>query len=1355
MANEEKSLNERLAGLSPDQLKALLRRGRDESARRPGKPEGMVRNPDGIYHLSKAQERMWFLHELTKGEAIYNNPVALRVTGEFPLNIDVLVQSLGILMERHEILRTTFHVIDGKPVQQVHQKGKPEISYEDLRQLPLHEREARALTEAVEHGRIAIPLDQLPLLRFRMLHLCDLEYMLLINPHHIISDGWSNAVFAKELSMTYASLENHEPPPFPVPKYQYIDFTKWEKDWMGTPAYREQLDFWKAQLEDLPEPLRLPYDFPRPPVMTHHGCKEAGVISAPETEKLRLFCQRENITLFHLLFGCFGLLMSKYSGQQDIIIGVPVARRNQLAFQQTLGLFINTLPLRVRFDDSMTTLAFLKEIKAYTQQAFQRQELPFEKLIEEVNPDRNLSANPVFQVHFVHQNIPSLYSVKGLAVKPESIDYSYSKFDLNFWVEEANQELILSVTYPVDIFSRGTIRKLLHNYRILLNAAIQNPEETCSKLNYFPPEEVSVMVGKTVELKDSCGSIAASWMGEFKAMVRMHPRLIAVRDISRELTYSELDHEAGLLADALLEKGIAKGDRVGILLPRDASIVISILAIFKAGAAYVPLDVHLPAERLKFIANDAGLRFVISSEGLSPVAAKTGIPVPHDLAYVIYTSGTTGSPKGVCVGSEQLLNYSKAVWKRMKMNEGDSFATISSIAADLGNTMIFPPLIHGGTVVIVPEDYATDASLLADWFDNQSIDCLKIVPSHLISLLRSSRADKILPRKLLMLGGEKCGNEIVALVRALSPNLRIINHYGPTEATIGSLTWEIPVDAIDPLPVIPIGFPLDNTAVYIVRDKQLLPKGIPGEILLSGKNLARGYFNQPLLTREKFTDDPFRQGERVYFTGDFGKMNEDGAVEFLGRLDHQIKIRGYRVETREIENVLNNYPSVERSVVLIPENTVSVSSVQAAVTIKQGQDYNENDLRMWLAHHLPSYMVPSTIHVINHFPITPNGKTDLKELRRIVEGTSAGKGSASPPRDLTELVLLNIFKDILKTGQIGIEDNFFDLGGHSLLAIELFAAIEKEFHISLPLATLFERGSVMKLAEIIRSSGGSQQTRCLVPIQKGPGEIQLFLVHPAGGNVLCYYELAREMGTGFLVYGLQAEGLSGKPVETVSDMARYYLEEMELPECMDNLIIGGWSMGALIAFEMARQVKEKSGECPRLLIIDQLAPQEGAIGRTSAAVDPVERMLVFAGKVAHLVGRPLGITPENLVGKTPQTRSEVFLKAFKSVNLVPPDMKTEDFHGYLEQMIHHNEITSTCTPGKFDGKTLLIRARDPLPRIEGQEDFPAQPGDLGWGSWIRKGLSIVTIPGNHVSVIARPYVKELAIALKKWIKSGN
>ena len=1356
MVNDERPLNERLSGLSPAQLKALLRKGREGSPPRPGKPGLMPRMPGGMHPLSKAQERMWFLNMLSGGEAIYNNPAALRVKGLSPLNISILTASLEMLMARHEILRTTFRIENGSPVQVIHPEGKAFIRYVDLHEMPSEERKKKVMEEALAHGKTFIPLDSLPLLRFTVLHLQDLEYMLLINPHHIISDGWSNALFAKELSMTYASLESGETPPFPAPEYQYVDFVKWEKDWMASAASSEQMEFWKAQLAELPEPLKLPLDFPRPPVMNYRGSREFSLIGAGEADLLRNFCRKNNITLFHLLFGTFSLLMSKYSGQYDLVVGMPVARRNQLWFQNTMGLFINTLPLRIRIDEAMPAMEFLHYIKSYSQQAMLRQELPFEKLIEEINPDRNLGSNPVFQVHFVHQNIPSLYSVKGMEVKPENIDYSYSKFDLNFWIEEANSELILSATYPSDIFLPETVSRIISNYRRLLGSITSASEESCGKLKVFPEDQLSSFEGPHRDFGFSGGS---PWLTAFDSCVKKFPGNMAVRDVSGSLTYAGLDKESDRLAGQLSAGGVCRGDLVGLLMPRDCSLVTAIIAIFKCGAAYVPMDPGFPTERLEFMARDSGLKGILKKDGYLPQAGfeeTQAIPRPANLAYIIYTSGTTGVPKGVCVGHAQLFNYSMAVWERMKLEPGDSCATISSIAFDLGNTSIFPPLVHGAGVVVIPEEYSTDASLLAGWFAVQPADCLKIVPSHLLSLLSSLKADDILPKKLLVTGGEKCTVSLAARVRSLSPALRIINHYGPTEATIGALTWELPSGPA-PLPpangdAFPIGFSLSNTRVYITdREMNLLPKGAEGEIILGGRQIASGYLGRPELSLGKFTEDPRHHGEMLYHTGDIGKMAGDGSVIFLGRKDEQVKVRGYRVEIREVEQTMEQYSSVARAVVVLPEEPGSLSSLNAVIILADDASYAESAYRDWLSQRLPSYMIPSSLRVVGSLPLTPNGKTDLKQLRTL-SGWETGSGSAAmAPRDITELKLLRLFGEVLGTGSFGITDSFFDMGGHSLLAIRLFSGIEKEFGIHLPLATLFSRSSIKALAAAIRSEGFTMEERSLVSIRHGEGVKKLYLVHPAGGNVLCYFELAKELPARISVYGLQASGLGGKTVNSVSDMARIYLEEIEQGGEAGDLIFGGWSMGALIAFEMARQVKKNTGISPGLMVIDQLAPSDTAVSNPKEKEDPVGRMLAFAGKVAHLVGKPLGITESDLRGRDPVEQSGVFLDVFIRVGLVPEDMKVSQFHGYLDTMILHNEITSECRPGIFDGPALLLRAMDSLDLPSASQAAEERAPDLGWGKYIPGNLVVRNIPGNHVSVMARPWVKAVAGSLVEWL----
>jgi amino acid adenylation domain-containing protein len=1311
----------------------------------------MTRREGGTYPLSKAQERMWFLNSLNEGEAIYNNPAALRIRGEFPLNIETLRKSLASVMARHEILRTTFLTEQGLPYQKVHNEGCAEIEFLDLREMPSADKETFAADEALNHGRTCIDLERLPLLRFKVLRLDETEYLLLINPHHIISDGWSNALFAKELSMTYAAMESNEPLPFPTPEYQYIDFVKWEKDWMNSQACSDQLAFWIDQLKDLPEPLKLPLDFPRPPTMTYRGAREFLSLSPHDAEQLRQYCQKNNLTMFHLLFGSFAMLMSNYSGQDDLVVGMPVARRNQLWFQNTMGLFINTLPLRVKIDRGLKTADFLQRIRESSQQALLRQELPFEKLVEVLNPDRDLSTNPVFQVHFVYQNIPSLYSVKGLTVKPETIDYSYSKFDLNFWVEEAGQELILSATYPADIFRKETIAGMIRNYRILLFSILAHHDSFCGGLEFFEAAEKSASIAETDKTHPEI--TANPWLSAFHDQVRRTPHLPAVRDLSGVLSYEALDRESEELAVKLREAGAGPGDRIGIMLPRNSDLIKALLAVFKCGAAYVPLDLSTPAQRLDYIRNDASLKLIIGQDGFSvlPDQGPVGTQDP-ELAYVIYTSGTTGLPKGVCVGARQLFNYSVAVWKRMGLGPGDSCATVTSFAADLGNTSIFPPLIHGGSVVVVPEEYCTDATLFAEWMSREPVSMIKIVPAHLLGLLDSSKAAGILPLKLLVLGGDRCTPSVAARVRSLSPALRIINHYGPTEATVGSLTWELPQGAEPAVPeqqeTYPVGFPLDNTSVYICnRQGRILPKGIPGEIVLGGGNIAGGYLNQPGLSSEKFRENPYSHNGRIYLTGDKGVMHADGSVVFLGRMDQQVKVRGYRVEPREIEQVLSSHPEVERAVVIVPDGQTSVNSLKAVVLSARGSIFDKAEVLSWLEQRLPAYMIPSDLIQVDAIPVTPNGKTDLAKLRALASGGVEPKTTATAPRDLIELKLLQLYEELLNSRQAGIDDSFFELGGNSLLAIRLFAGIERVFGIHLPLATLFTHPSVKALSRLIRDRNAGDEPGSLVSIRQGKGKKKLYMVHPAGGNVLCYYELSSELADEFSVFGLQASGLHGRNLVTVSDMASAYLETIDTEGPSDQIILGGWSMGAFIAFEMARQLREK-GISTRLLIIDQLAPRENQ-QEDIPDIDPADRMMVFAGKVAHLVGRPLGIDEKELRGRSDEGRSELFLDAFKKVNLVPDDMKISGFHGYLETMIRHNEITSVCRPGIYDGPALLIRAEQDL-ILPGQDTAPSRSEDLGWKRYIPHGLAIRNLPGNHVSIMARPWVKGIADALSEW-----
>ena len=812
------------------------------------------------------------------------------------------------------------------------------------------------------------------------------------------------------------------------------------------------------------------------------------------------------------------------------------------------------------------------------------------------------------------------------------------------------------------------------------------------------------------------------------------------------LSYAELDAAANRLARALRRRGAGPGRPVGVLLGRSPAMIAAVLGVMKAASAYLPLDPAHPPERWRALLDDAGAALVVvdaaryaqartlpaeavlmddtldeDSTALEPGASA------EDPAYLIYTSGTTGLPKGVCVEHRHLVAYCDAVWACMGLAAGDRFATVSSLAADLGNTMIFPPLAHGGCVVVVREDLVTDAAGLSAYFARHPVDCLKIVPSHLRALLDGP---ELLPRKLLVLGGEACDGDLVAAVRALAPGRRILNHYGPTETTVGVLTFEVP----DPWPggPLPLGLPLAGAKVMVLdRDGRPLPAGIEGEIHIGGATVARGYWNRPELTAERFRPDPARPGGRVYRTGDRARRLDDGTVIFLGRIDRQVKLRGYRVEPGEVEAALAVHPAVAQAVVQADSRGQLFAHVVATAPV------DGEALARFLRASLPAHMIPAAFVFVEAVPLTSNGKIDYAALPTPVAGPA--RIAATVPRDSIEMDLALIWQSVLAVERIGVTDDFFDAGGHSLLAVQLMARINRRFGRALPLACLFEHGTIAGLAELLRA-GPETEYRPLVTIQPQGAGGGLVFVHPAGGNVLCYYDLARALGPARPFRGLQARFGDGDT--SVAAMARRYFDAMppEPPE-----ILGGWSMGALVAFEMARLYAKERGASPAVAVLDQMAP--GAGGSTGDGDDDLSRMVSFARKVSELVGGDIGLDRALLQGLGPKEQAAAFLDRFKRHDLAPATTTGAEFRRYLDLMLAHNRVTADYRPAVHGGRVVVFRADTAL----GFDGAVAteRPADLGWGRWCGGRLEVVAVPGNHVSMMRPPNVQVLANRLSE------
>uniref|UniRef100_UPI0032176008 non-ribosomal peptide synthetase n=1 Tax=uncultured Roseibium sp. TaxID=1936171 RepID=UPI0032176008 len=1138
-----------------------------------------------------------------------------------------------------------------------------------------------------------------------------------------------NAMFSKELISLYAG-EN-----LPPVDMQYVDFVHWEQAWLASDACRAQIDFWRDRIDADDPPLALPLDHPRPAVMSHDGAMVGRTLSADLTARLRAFARTERVSLFHLLVSALMVLLYRITGDETISIGTSAANRNTRAFQDVMGLFVNTLVLRAPVSGATSLRAFLHATGETCKQALLRQELPFEKLTSERAPRRDLGVHPLFQVMFVHQNVPSLYGPAGMGLAPVKLDYGATKFDLNLWAEEIGDELVLSLFYARNLFERSSVERMLDHYEGVLGGLLDQPDEMIGRLGFFAPEP-----DLPAPVPQSGGE--ESFVSRFERQVALAPDAAAVRDARQTLSYDGLNRAANRLAARLGSLGAAPDVPVALMVSRNADMVIGVLGVMKAGAPYLPLDPGLPEERLATLLADAGVRVIVTDAahddrigalGVGEIVGLDSIdgendanpPVPpglRDAAYIIYTSGTTGVPKGVCVEHRQLMSYVDAIWPRMGLGVGDSFATVSPLSADLGNTMIFPPLANGGCVTVIAEELVTDAAGFAAQMAAHPVDCLKIVPSHLGALIE---AGDVLPRKLLVLGGEAASGGLIAAIRARRPDLRILNHYGPTETTIGVLTHELPIPCAGETP--PLGKPLAGARVFVLdRDGNHVPRGIPGEIFIGGASVARGYWNRPDLTAERFVPDPELPGGRLYRTGDRGRVDDGGILVFEGRVDRQIKLRGHRVEPAEIEAALERHEAVAQAVVQLDSRGRIVAHVRtiAPVEIRMLADA--------LRAQLPAHMVPATITRVASMPLTANGKLNARALLNGTEGDAALPGRA--PRDEIELALTRIWKDMLGLETLGIDDDFFALGGHSLLAVQLMSRIGRRFGHNLPLASLFEHNTIARLAPLLRS-GAPAGFSPLVTIQSAGDAPGVVFVHPAGGNVLCFYDLAEALGRDRPFFALQAD--LDEPDHAVPDIARRYLAALP-PE--PPALIGGWSMGALIGFEIAARYADLYGVAPPVAVLDQLAPVSGL--PVAEEADDLTLMLSYAKKVAELVGqKDIGLDPQALRAATPAEQTELFLDSFVRHGLAPDGTTSAQFRRYLDLMLAHNRTTQAYRPSApYAGRIIVFRAEEALDPIQAA----ARPRDLGWQRFSLQKVTVVPVPGNHVSIMRKPNVTLLA-----------
>jgi surfactin family lipopeptide synthetase A len=1052
--------------------------------------------------LSFAQQRLWFVDQWDPGSPVYNIRHVLRLSG--PLNVRALERSLNEIVRRHEVLRTRFPTVDGLPVQQIESSLTLPLPVVDLRHLPVGQREEEAQRLAREEAKRSFDLAHGPLLRATCLQLGDEEQILVLTMHHIVSDGWSMGVLYRELGALYNAFSAGEPSPLPELPIQYADYTLWQREWLQGEFLQKQRTYWKQQLQGAPELLELPTDRPRPSIHTFEGARQWFILPRGLTEAIQSLGQQEGATLFMALLAAFQVLLHRNSGQNEIVVGTPIANRGRVETEGLIGYFGNNLVLRTDLSENPTFRELLGRVREVALGAYAHQDLPFEKLIEELQPKRNLSHTPLFQVMFQVQNTPrEPLELSGLAVSLLPVEMGAAKFDLMLSLVDTCEGMRGTLQYNTQLFDPATIQRMLGQYQTLLEGIVAHPDQPIAQLPLLTPEQrhqllVAWNSTDSPYPRDTCLHTL------FEQQVRRSPDALALCFQGETLTYAQLNRRANQLAHYLRARGVGPEVRVGVCLERSLALIVGVLGILKAGGAYVPLDPASPAERLAFQLQDAQIPLLLTEEGLLPqlppspaqplcldrdwslIATHSDqdpLPTatPEDLAYVIYTSGSTGRPKGVMVPNRALVNYACAACSTYALRPTDRVLQFASLCFDASAEEIFPTLLTGATLVLRSPAMLDSVATFLNCCEAWGLTVLSLPTAYWHELAGAlAAAPRPLPAalRLVIIGGERVLPERWAAWQAsVGDSVRLVNTYGPTEATIVATMSELSTSArMAAEGELPIGRPIANVKAYVLdRWRQPVPMGVPGELYLGGAGVARGYLNRPELTAERFLADPFSPipNGRLYRTGDRVRFRADGELEYLGRLDDQVKLRGYRIELGEIEAVLAQHPQVRECAVLARAAAPGEQRLAAYVVAKEGAGLAVGELRGYLQGKLPGYMVPVDWKILAALPRTASGKVDRPRLPEPERGGER-RAERVAPRSAVEGVVAEIWAGVLGLEEVGVEENFFELGGHSLVATQVVARVEQTLGVALPLRRLFETPTVAGLAASLLQESDSQ-----------------------------------------------------------------------------------------------------------------------------------------------------------------------------------------------------------------------------------------------------------------------------------------
>ncbi|MFN6461921.1 MAG: non-ribosomal peptide synthetase [Nostoc sp. DedVER02] len=1352
-----------------------------------------------IFPTSFAQQRLWFLDRLAPGNPFYNVSTALRLTGS--LNFTALKQTFNEIVRRHEILRTRFLMVDQEPVQAIAAQSCPNapsltipFPLIDIRNFESQERETQVQRIATAEAQYPFNLAIGLLLRVKLLQLDEAEYVLLLNLHHIVADGWSIGVLIRELGVLYKAFVEDQrclmSTPLPELPIQYADFAQWQREWLqglggnGYSPLQTQLAYWQKQLDGI-SALNLPTDRLRPAVPTYRGAKQFLELPQSLTQGLEALSYQENVTLFMTMLAAFQTLLYRYTQQEDIAVGSAIANRNRSELEGLIGFFVNSLVLRTDFSGNPTFQELLNRVREVTLGAYTHQDLPFEKLVEELHPERDLSRHPLFQVVFSLQNTPiEALELPGLKLSLFDFDSKIAKIDLEFHLWRDLETLKGEVVYSTDLFDRSTITRMLGHYQILLEGIVVNPKQRLSDLPLLTKEERQQLLIDWNNTKKNY-SDNKCFHQLFEAQVEKNPDAIAIGFGNQQLSYKELNIRSNQLAHYLRKIGVTIESLVGICIERSPKMIIGLLAILKAGGAYLPLDPSYPQERLNFMLEDAQVSVLLTQEKLLQHFTEFSKPIIsidkdwvtitqhsrenpksyvtlENLAYVIYTSGSTGQPKGVLIEHRGLSNLAAQI-EVFNLQPSNRILQFASLSFDASIFEIVMALQKGATLYLADQECLLPGKALLQLLREKAITHVTLPPAVLAVLPTESLPEL----QTIISAGESCSEDIVK--RWWSSSRKFFNAYGPTEATVWSTVTEVKSVSEKP----PIGCPIANTEIYIL-DKHLqpVPIGILGELYIGGDGLARGYLNCPELTAEKFITNLFndKKGARFYKTGDLAKYRPDGNIEFLGRIDNQVKITGFRIELSEIETVIIQHKNIQKAIVISQGNLSENKYLVAYIVSKSPQEQTIIELREFLKEKLPEYIIPKAFVILDSLPLTANGKVDRSALKAVNIRSRSIDKIFIPPRTPTESTLAKIWAEVLNVENIGIHDNFFDLGGNSLLAVRLLDQINKEFERDLPLSNLFLNQTIESLAIALSSKIDYLTCSPLVPIQPNGSNPPFFCVHPIFGVVFPYYELAHQLGNNQPFYGLQPIGLDGEtPLNRIEDMASHYIEALRSVQPKGPYFIGGWSFGGWVAFEMAQQLQNSGEEVALVAVLDTVAPIKSNLPSLSNTFK-----FIFTTVVPYMW--PFFLDYLRLITAPSKNRDNSLTSGLTNFKKLMRSLKTNLF----SQFIQKEDVTADLISEESKLRLLSESAIVPMLRVfyansqavlnyvpqvypkrinlfrtKVQLNVAEEESSMGWDRLAVGGTEIHHIPGNHLTMLRKPHIQVLAAELRGCIEEAQ